>query len=299
MIQKILMADDDINVWYTCLKNCFEALGLLDKIDTAKTPEGALSKIQATEYDVVLLDISFSAGNKEGIGLISEICKLSPGTDIVMMTTYASEETIAECMQRGASDFISKDDLTDEEAIRACLDAALERSSKKKSNQNLGKTLAENVGATFVSKSMKNLYSEICHVRKESKMHVLVTGESGTGKELVAKAIARVDQDAPFISVNSACFGKDLLEGELFGHEKGSFTGADKQKLGLFELANGGDIFFDEIATLPLDHQSKLLRVLQSGEFFRIGGTKVHKTTARVIAATNEDLDDMVRSVRT
>lgn len=294
MIQKMLIADDNAVVYLNCLSGLFAELGSFD-VDVATTPHETITKLQTKSYQLVLLDISFSSRGEEGIDLIPEIRRDAPDTDIVMMTSHAQGTVIGRCMQLGASDYITKDHLDDSDVVRRCLRAALDRCNAKRSNDDIGKKLARKVGATFASKSMQAIYAELAYIRNEPKMHVLITGETGVGKELIARAIARDDEDAPFFPVNSSCFSKDLLEGELFGHEKGSFTGAEKQKIGLFELANDGDLFFDEVATLSPEHQTKLLRVVQSGEFYRIGGTKLMKTTARVIAATNEDLNAMVR----
>lgn len=294
MQMKLLIADDNSSILNACLQAVLRPLGSF-QVTATETPEGCLREIGLQSFDFILLDISFTSGQREGIKLIPSVRRLAPDAEIIMLTSFDDTETIALCMSAGANDYISKNNLDSITEMTARMRSALNRRINRANDSRSGLALARQSGASFASPAMREVYAQVSKVRNEQRMHVLITGPTGAGKELVARAIARESDNAPFHRINCSSFGKDMLETELFGHERGSFTGAERQKLGLFELANGGDIFFDEVATLSLEHQAKLLRVLQSGEFYRTGGTKILKTTARVIAATNEDLEDMVR----
>lgn len=291
---KLLIADDNCSVLGLCLESILRQHGQFD-IVLSDTPEKCLLELGSQVFDIVLLDLSFSHGNKEGLDLIPQVRRLAPNAELIMLTSFDDPETIGRCMASGAHDYISKNHLDSFSEMSGRIGSALARRQNRFADGESGIALAKRSGASFTSQAMREVYSQVARVRNQGRMHVLITGPTGSGKELVAQAIARQEEGAPFFPVNSSCFGKDLLESELFGHERGSFTGADRLKQGLFELANGGDIFFDEVATLAPEHQVKLLRVLQSGEFYRAGGTKLLTTSARVIAATNEDLEALVR----
>ncbi|MCX6119888.1 MAG: sigma-54 dependent transcriptional regulator, partial [Proteobacteria bacterium] len=291
---KLLLADDDAKILLNCIGKVLQEVGPFD-VDLAMTPKEVKAKIASAKFDFVLLDVSFSPGKREGLELIEVIKAKQPEANIIMLTSHSDSATIKKCMGLGVSEFLGKNNFYDLSEIRSKLTRSIERSNETKAQIEGGLQIAKSVGATFKSTAMKDIYSKIYAIRDEQRMHVLVTGETGVGKELIARAIANSESGKPFYPINSSCFGKDLLESELFGFEKGAFTGADKQKIGLFEMANDGVIFLDEVATLTLDHQAKLLRVLNSGEFYRLGGTKLLKTNARVIAATNEDLESMAK----
>ena len=294
---KILMADDDCVSLQACLQIILRQFGDCE-LRAVNSPAACLRELEKGDTDVVLLDISFTHGNKEGLKLIPEIQRLAPDCSITMLTSMSDIETINKCMALGASDFISKNNTDDFDQLSKLMEAAFNRCKSRAGDIEAGLLLAQKSGAHFVSRGMRNVYAKVARVIHDPNMHVLITGPTGTGKELVARAFSRQDEGAPFLTINSSCFSKDLFESELFGHEKGSFTGAVRQKKGFFEAAHGGDIFFDEVATILPEHQTKLLRVLESGDYYRTGGTDTMRTTARVIAATNEDLDAYVRDGR-
>lgn len=293
MEKRVLIADDHAAALYASISLVLRQRGSFH-IETVESPDACLSFIQEANFDVILLDISFNSSKMEGIDLIPEIRRLAPTTEIIMLTSFDDAGFINQCMTLGANDYISKNCLSNMSQLSERIQAALVRRENRLTIQTSAIKLAHQVGAAFTSESMRNVYAEVAKVRNEPRMHVLVTGPTGSGKELVARAISRQEDKAPFYPINSSCLGQNRLESELFGHERGAFTGADRLKAGLFELASGGDIFLDEIATLSREQQAKLLRVLQTGEFYRLGGNKLLRTSARVIAATNEDLEAMV-----
>lgn len=290
MTYRLLIADDDAKLTSVCVGKLKKAGSDL-QTETVLTPEGCLAKIRGTAFDAVILDINFSKSQREGIALIPEIIRLAPDCEILMMSSLDDDETVHACLQAGAHEFISKQENTAEN-LDAYIEGALARKASRKERATIGADLARSVRAAYASPAMAKVYSRVAAVRNSPTMHVLITGPSGAGKEMVARALAR--PDAPFISINCARISETLGDSELFGHEKGSYTSADRQRLGAFERASGGDIFLDEVARLSLFAQAQLLRVLQSGEYSRIGGDKTFWTTARIIAATNEDLDRLV-----
>jgi len=215
---------------------------------------------------------------------------------MIMITAFSSTEEAVEAMKQGAFDYITKPFKNEE--IRLVVKNALERKTLRQENLELKKELGKRYSFGNLigkSKSMQQVYDLISKVAN-SKANVLVTGESGTGKELVARALHYNSdrRESPFVPINCGAIPENLLESELFGHEKGSFTGAIQQKSGLFEVANGGTLFLDEIGELPAMMQVKLLRVLQEKEVRRVGGTKNIVVDVRLVAATNKDLEEEV-----
>ena len=256
----------------------------------AATGEEGLEKAQQETPDLVLLDLMLPGMN--GLATLKEILRVDPDTVVIMISAYASIEDAVEATKAGAFDFVTKP--FNNEELLLVVKNGLEKRTLEIENRRLKKTLKERFTfENIVGKSepMQQVFDLITQVAPR-RSTVLIEGESGTGKELVAKAIHSSSQrsDGAFVAVNSGSIPSDLLESELFGHVKGAFTGATASKKGLFEIADGGTIFLDEVGTLPLDTQSKLLRVIQEREFRRVGGLDNIKVDVRIIAATNIDL---------
>jgi two-component system response regulator PilR (NtrC family) len=257
---------------------------------TAENGGNALKAVQTEIFDLVISDVKMSGLN--GIDVLRAVKEISPETVVIMITAYATAETAVEAMKLGAYDYITKPFKVDE--IKLVIQKALEKGHLRKENILLRREIESRAGfANFIGKSesMQKVFSLIRQVA-DTRSTVLITGESGTGKELVAKAIHfnSSRKDKPFVTVNCGALPETLLESELFGYMKGAFTGATANKQGLFEAANGGTIFLDEISATTPALQIKLLRVLQEREFMRVGGTTDIKVDVRVIAASNKDL---------
>ncbi|HEY1628874.1 MAG TPA: sigma-54 dependent transcriptional regulator, partial [Tepidisphaeraceae bacterium] len=254
----------------------------------------AVSKLQAGRFDLLITDLKMP--RMTGIELLAEAKKLRPDMPVVMMTAFATVQTAVEAMKLGAYDYIQKP--FDGDEIKILIDRTLEHSRLKLENQAL-RTMAEvstprpMIGSSAIMQEVRKKMEMV----SRSNATVLVRGESGTGKEVVARAIhlASARKERPMLAVNCAALSENLLESELFGHEKGAFTGADRLRRGRFELADGGTLLLDEISEIPSGLQAKLLRVLQEKEFDRVGGKSPITVDVRVIAATNRDLLAAVR----
>lgn len=265
------------------------------EVETARNGEVAVDMIQEHQYDVVLTDINMPRAN--GIDVLDAVNRVLPGTPVIMMTAYASAETAVETMKKGAYDYLSKPFKIEE--LQLIIKNAAEKKRLADENVYLKSALKDKYQfANIIGKSegMRQVFDYISKVAN-SNATVLIGGESGTGKELVAKALHYNSnrKNYPFISINCGAMPENLLESELFGHEKGAFTSADATKIGLMEAANKGTFFLDEISEAPLSIQVKLLRVLQEKEFTRVGGTKPIKVDLRIIAASNRDLTQSVK----
>lgn len=265
------------------------------EVETARNGEVAVEMVEKSNYDVVITDINMPRSN--GIDVLDAVNRVRPGTPVIMMTGYASPETAVETMKKGAYDYITKP--FNMEDFKLVIRNASERKALAEENTYLKSALKEKYQfGNIIGKNegMKKVFDYIEKV-SNSNATVLVGGESGTGKELVAKALHYNSsrKNYPFISINCGAMPENLLESELFGHEKGAFTSADSTKIGLMEVANKGTFFLDEVYDAPLSIQVKLLRVLQEREMTRVGGTKPIKVDLRIIAATNRDLAEGVK----
>ena len=273
------------------------------KVKEAASAKEAIESINREDFDLIITDLKMPSG-KEGIEVLKKAREKNPSSIVMIISAFGSIEDAVEAMKEGATDFLRKENIREELLIR--VEKAIEHQKLSKENVILSeqnKTLLEEIGKEYnfnniVGKSdaMKTIFELIDKLAKDGQSTVLITGESGTGKELVARAIHFNGPRASkaFMPINCATLTQNLLESELFGHEKGSFTDAYKQKLGKIELADKGTLFLDEIGTLPLDLQSKLLRVLQEKEFTRVGGTENIKINVRIIAATNTNLEKAI-----
>jgi len=290
MSELLIIDDDDAS----CRTLQLHLRGQGHDVSVAHNVEDGLQAIRTSPPDLIILDIRLPG--RDGLDGLLEFKECLPEVPVIMITAYHDMESTIQAMKGGADDYIHKPiDINElDEAVRR----AIARQRTDDSEMSLGEAAGERDANTMVGRSrvMKEVFKTIGLVAPEP-VTVLVTGESGTGKELVANAIHRsgTNPDGPFVAVNCAALVETLLESELFGHEKGAFTGAISHQVGKFSLASGGTLFLDEIGALPSTVQAKLLRVLHEKEFVTVGGSRVRKTDARVIAATNVDLLECVR----
>jgi len=291
-MRKILIVDDEES-----LRNFLNILFTKEGYNTSVASNGkeALKMLEKSSYDVILSDIKMSGVN--GLELLEKIKEISPETEVVMMTAYGDTDTAVEAMKLGAYHYIQKPFKNEE--IKLVVKKAFEKKNLVKENMVFKKEFKVKYGFENLigaSPKMLEIYQFIKQIAS-TKSNVLVIGESGTGKELVAKAIHLNSsyKDGSFVPINCGAIPENLIESELFGHMKGSFTGALYNKEGLFETANKGTMLLDEISELPLQMQVKLLRILQERSFRRVGGTEDITTDTRVIAATNKDLSSLVK----
>ena len=285
MSPRILLVDDEPNI-----RKMVGALLQSEGFETAEAPNGAaaLAAVERDTPDAVLLDLMMPGG-PDGLATLEHLKRVAPHVPVVMMSGKASLTDAVRATKLGAFQFLEKP-LTPE-GVLTTLRAALELSRTLAENRRLHEALGHSDPLVGVSKAMEELRALITRVAP-TEVRVLITGESGTGKELVASAIHRQSARAgkPFVCVNSAAIPKDLVESEMFGHERGAFTGASERRAGRFELADGGTLLLDEVGDLGPEAQAKLLRVLESGVIERLGGEKPITVDVRVIAATNKDL---------
>ena len=260
--------------------------------------EDALSSLSSEDYDLAILDIEMPGMN--GIELLKKIKSKDQGLNVVMITAYGSLQSAVEAMRLGAYDYLTKPFQMEE--IKLVVEKALERERLIQENRALHRELEEQYRFTGIvgkSRRMDEVHELVRRVAV-TNASVLIQGESGTGKELIARSIHYNSRrkGKPLVILNCAALAEGVLESELFGHEKGAFTGAIKRKSGRFELAHEGTLFLDEIGEIPITTQLKLIRVLQENEFERVGGEKTIKVDVRIIAATNKDLMALVREGR-
>ena len=285
MSPRVLLVDDEPNI-----RKMVGALLQSEGFETAEAPNGAaaLAAVERDTPDAVLLDLMMPGG-PDGLATLEHLKRVAPDVPVVMMSGKASLTDAVRATKLGAFQFLEKP-LTPE-GVLTTLRAALALSRTLAENRRLHEALGHSDPLVGVSKAMEGLRALITRVAP-TEVRVLITGESGTGKELVASAIHRQSARAgkPFVCVNSAAIPRDLVESEMFGHERGAFTGAAERRAGRFELADGGTLLLDEVGDLGPEAQAKLLRVLESGVIERLGGEKPITVDVRVIAATNKDL---------
>ena len=267
-------------------------------VSSADTGESGLAKLEEHPFDLLLLDVSLP--DRNGLELLREIRRRDPELSVVLITAYGSIEMARAAFKSGAMDYITKPWSNDE--LLAQVAQAVESRRLREENLHLKRALKQRFNFPNIigkSEKMLTLLDLVAQVAP-SRSTVLISGESGTGKELIAKAIhsASPRADKAFVPVNTGSIPVDLLESQLFGHVKGAFTSAVASKKGLFEVADQGTIFFDEIATISPETQAKLLRVIQEREFMRLGGTEQIKVDVRIVAASNVDLLTLVREGR-
>lgn len=259
-------------------------------VEEAEDGEDAVQMVREKYFDVVLSDVRMA--KMDGINALKSMLAYNPALPVVLMTAYSSVETAVDALRIGAYDYLVKP--LDFDLLRETLEQGIERSRHSVENRELRRQLADTSQRTDIlgqSAALKSMLSFIETVAP-TEATVLITGESGTGKELVARALHGSSARAgkPMVTVNCAALAESLLESELFGHEKGSFTGAEKRREGRFVQADGGTLFLDEIGEMPLPLQAKLLRALQQGEVQRVGSDTPIHVDVRVLAATNRDL---------
>ena len=297
---RILIADDQADV--------LAALSLLLKgerfqIESASSPEGVLRMLETHEFDVVLIDLNYArdtTSGSEGLDLLSRIRTADPTLPVVVMTAWGSVDLAVEAMRRGARDFIQKP--WDNARLLAVLRTQVElgealRRGRRLEAENIAlrDSVAESsngipqiVSQSPAMKAVLNLVERI----GPADANVLITGENGTGKEVITRVLHSISsrRAKPLISLNAGALAEGVFESELFGHVRGAFTDAKSDRVGRFELADGGTLFLDEIGNVPLNLQAKLLRVLETGEFERVGSSKTQKVNVRLLSATNADL---------
>jgi two-component system response regulator PilR (NtrC family) len=292
---RILVVDDERSM-QEFLEIFFRSEGY--DVVTAGDVDTALVHLENDEFDVVISDIQMPG--RSGIDLVHATYEMSPETVVIMITAFASTETAITAMKEGAYDYVTKPFKVDE--LRIVVEKALEKKLLSSENRRLRRELrSHSRDRTIIGNSAEIRHvSELISQVADSKANVLISGESGTGKEVVARAIHRGGPrcDKPFVAVNCAAIPETLLESELFGHVKGAFTGAFQNKEGLFETADEGTLFLDEVGELTLSVQVKLLRAIQEKSFRRVGGSGDTQANVRIIAASNRRLEDEVASGR-
>ncbi len=291
---KILIVDDEQNILWV-LKKGLEKKNY--RVHTASSGHEALKKLAANQYMMMFSDIFM--GDTDGLELLEHTRKVSPDLKVVMMTAQDTMNNTIEAMRLGAYDYITKPFDFEEifrliNKVETARSVSAPASDLPDQNQEAG---AQDAISSIIGKSkrMQEIFKTIGQ-SAGSDLSVLITGESGTGKEMVASTLHQYShrKDQPFICINCAAISRELLESELFGHERGAFTGAIETKIGKFQQADGGTLFLDEIGDMELPLQAKILRVLQNNEFYRVGGKNPIIVNVRVIAATNQNLADMM-----
>jgi DNA-binding NtrC family response regulator len=290
---KVLIIDDEEKL-RTLLARIIALEGF--EVLQAADCKSALKKLEHSDIDVVLCDVKLPDGN--GVELSKKIKDKFAFAEIILLTAYGNIPDGVQAIKNGAFDYITKGD--DNNKIVPLLYRALEKAQLNKRVQHLEKQLGDKHSFDSIIGKSKLIQHAIEIAKKVSATDttVLLTGETGTGKEVFAQAINHASNrnNKNFVAINCSAFSKDLLESEMFGHKAGAFTGAAKDKIGLFEEANHGTIFLDEIGEMSLELQAKLLRVLETGEFIKVGETKTTKVDVRIIAATNRDLQNEIEA---
>jgi DNA-binding NtrC family response regulator len=292
MSAKILIVDDEEIV----IRSCRRILGdSMYVVDSTHDGQDALRKLDETEYDLMILDIMMPG--MDGLEVLQSVKERHPDVDVIMMTGLSEIQTAVKAMKLGAFDYLSKP--FDPDEFKLVVDRALERRQLQQENRKLKTEVSSKYRFENIIGSSPPMQAVFALIAKSAPTNstVLITGESGTGKEMIARAIHynSLRKDQPFVTVDCNTLSENLLESELFGHTKGSFTGAVANKRGMFDIANNGSLFLDEFGNIPLSTQAKLLRVIQEREFRAVGSTTTQKTNVRLITATNKNLKAMVQ----
>ncbi len=295
MSHKILLVDDEITSLAIIRKILVDA-GY--DVEPVRNGEEALVKAGEKKYDIVLTD--FSMPGISGLDLTSEILKIQSDTIIILITAYASIKSSVDAIKNGAFDYLTKP--VNKEELLLSLERACDKIKLLNENQLLKKRLEHSEIKSEINSEYLTNSEKVKEILKEAKIAassdsaIMITGSNGTGKEVLAKYIYNNSKrkEQPFIVINCAAIPEQLLESELFGHIKGSFTGAIKDKKGYFEIADNGTIFLDEIGEITPQIQVKLLRVLQEKEFSKLGDTKIQQTNVRIISATNRNIAKLI-----
>jgi DNA-binding NtrC family response regulator len=292
-LKKILIIDDEVKL-RTLLTRIISLEGF--EVLQAEDCKTALKKLEQTDIDVVLCDVKLPDGN--GVELSKNIKIKYPLSEIILLTAYGNISDGVQAIKNGAFDYITKGD--DNNKIIPLLHRAIEKVELAKRVKQLEKQLGDKHSFDNIIGKSKAIQETIDLAKKvaETDTTVLLTGETGTGKEVFAQSIHQAGnrRNKNFVAINCSAFGRDLLESEMFGHTSGAFTGATKDQKGFFAEANNGTIFLDEIGEMALDLQAKLLRVIETGEFLKVGETKPTKVNVRIIAATNRDLQKEIEA---
>ncbi|HNQ22620.1 MAG TPA: sigma-54 dependent transcriptional regulator [Phycisphaerae bacterium] len=299
---RILIADDQADV-LSALRLLLKPAGY--QIVEVTTPAGILAELETRQFDVLLMDLNYTrdtTSGREGLGLLPRVQQLDDALPIVVLTAYGTIEVAVEAMRRGARDFVEKpwdnERLLSIVRTQAELVRALRRGRRLEAENRLLRTEGQ-PRLIAESKAMQPVLRLIANVGA-SDAGVLITGENGTGKSVIAHALCAASARAgkPMVTVNAPGLSEGVFESELFGHLKGAFTDAKSDRVGRFEMADGGTLFLDEIANLPVNLQPKLLRVLETGEFERVGSSRTQRVDVRVLSATNADIQQEVQAGR-
>lgn len=289
---RILIVDDE-QIALRNLEHIMKKEGY--EVTSTQSGQNALKLLEEQQFDLVLTDLKME--KVDGNQILKRCKELSPDTEVIMITGYASLQSAIQVMKKGAYDYVTKPFKLDE--VRKVVKEALEKVALKKENHQLREQIEKFAGKVKFITQNPNMQRLLDTARQiaPTDCSVIITGESGTGKELLARYMHFMSQraDGPFIAVNCGAFTEELLTNELFGHEKGAFTGAMSLKKGLIEMAKGGTLFLDEITEMPPSMQVKLLRVIQEREVLRLGSTEPIKIDVRFLAATNRDLHEMIK----
>ena len=291
MSARILIVDDEEIVIRSCLRILGDSSYI---VDSARDGLEALRKADETGYDIMILDIMMP--KLDGLEVLQQVKEKHPDIDVIMMTGLSQVQTAVKAMKLGAFDYLPKP--FDPDELKRVVDRALERRRLLQENRDLRSEVSSKYRFENIIGSSPKMQAVYSLIAKGAPTHstVLITGESGTGKEMIARAIHynSLRKDQPFVTVDCNTLSENLLESELFGHIKGSFTGAVANKRGMFDIANNGTLFLDEFGNIPLSTQAKLLRVIQEREFRSVGNTTTQKTNVRLVTATNKDLKALV-----
>ncbi|WP_293918454.1 MULTISPECIES: sigma-54-dependent transcriptional regulator [unclassified Sphingobacterium] len=292
-MKRVLLIDDEHKL-RTLLARIIGLEGEGYEVTEADSLKAALRQLNKSDYDVVLCDVKLPDG--DGVSFIPQIKTLQPFAEVILLTAYGNIPDGVKAIKNGAFDYITKGD--DNHRIIPLLNKAYDKASLAKRVHQLELKIEKKYSFESIIGKSKAVLQAVALGKKVAPMDttVLLLGETGTGKEVFAQAIHYESnrKSKPFVAINCSAFGREILESELFGHREGAFTGASKDKKGLFEEANTGTIFLDEIGEMSIDLQAKLLRVLESGEFLKVGDTKATRVDVRILAATNRNLEEEI-----